>query len=195
MAEIASLEGWQLEMLDRKLELTTPVSGLQRTGEGICASLIRERPLRFVLLALGALPAPQRDALLRETPVPVAAMPRRAQQFMIWAVYTLDAQNALEAGTSPLPNMEGGIAGTDIALSVQVEERFATEVDNARVPPDVSSALFRSETTVHEWVSQLPEEERKKYLRRQHSFSASFSLVSRQGRRYVGSVSWNRWMD
>lgn len=195
MTEIAGLEGWQLQMLDKKIALMAPASGLQRTGEGLCASLIRERPLRFALLALGALPAHQRGALIRATPVPIASMPRQAQRFMVWAVYALDVQSALETDALPLLDIERSFAGVDVALSLRIEERTATGVDGGRIPPEVSQSLFRSETTAEEWVSQLPEGERKKYLRRQHSFSASFSLVDRQGERQIGSIRWSRWID
>lgn len=195
MAEIASLEGWQLGMLDKKIELMAPASGLQRSGGGLCASLIRERPLRFALLALGALPAHQRNALMRGTPVPIASMPRQAQRFIVWTVYALDVQTALETDALPLLDMEQGLVGTDAAMLIRVEERAATEVDSARIPPEVSRSLFRGEMDAEEWVSRLPEEERKKYLRRRHSFSASFSLIGRQGERHIGSVGWSRWVD
>ncbi|MGC8785757.1 MAG: hypothetical protein ACP5RN_15420, partial [Armatimonadota bacterium] len=122
MVEIASLEGWQLEMLDKKVALMAPASGLQRAGEDLCASLIRERPLRFALLALGALPAHQRSALIRGAPVPIASMPRQAQRFMVWAVYALDVQTDMETNALPQIDMEPSFADADTALLVRVEE-------------------------------------------------------------------------
>jgi hypothetical protein len=194
LAEMAGLEAWQLELLDKKIALMAPLSGLQHTGEGLCKQLLRHRPLRFALLAFGTLSSPQRTALIRGSPIPLASVNRQSLRYLTLASYYSAVESLTD--TRDLPALNEDVVSDPKGMFVlRVKEETGERADTTRIPPDVLQSLFQDEIDIEQWLAQLSESKRKEYWRRHHSFNAAFFLVSEERSVSLGSIGWQRWLS